>query len=346
MDTAILPGPSVAEASSPRLLFASYHCYDDPSSGAALATRDLLELLVRRGWKVRVLCGPQLDFDRPESPRQWLNDQQITYQQQGQGVAASQSFSTVHYCRNDVPVAAYLPSSPSLKTRATAEGNGFLALLDHALDEFRPDVLLTYGGSWVGTQIQLRARRDGAKVVFALHNFAYRDASLFSNTDAVLVPSRYAAGWYRDHVGIRCTAVPSPLSLSRVACEPDPGQRYVTFVNPQPTKGVLVFARIAQELKPKRRQTNSEGRGRQRGRRAPWPKTCVSSFLRDRTLRLRRRKASKSSVRPASEVGQKAVGAGCLRSDRQAGITGAMLGATLTNAPSGMCSSNVASLPP
>ena len=28
-----------------RLLFASTHCYLDPSSGAALATRELLELL-------------------------------------------------------------------------------------------------------------------------------------------------------------------------------------------------------------------------------------------------------------------------------------------------------------
>ncbi len=37
-----------------RLLFASYHCYFDPSSGAALSTRDLLELLARRGWSCRV----------------------------------------------------------------------------------------------------------------------------------------------------------------------------------------------------------------------------------------------------------------------------------------------------
>jgi hypothetical protein len=32
-----------------RLLFASYRCYVGPSSGAAIATRDLLELLAPRG---------------------------------------------------------------------------------------------------------------------------------------------------------------------------------------------------------------------------------------------------------------------------------------------------------
>jgi hypothetical protein len=39
----------VSHDRQPRLLFASYHCYVDPSSGAALATRDLLELLGPRG---------------------------------------------------------------------------------------------------------------------------------------------------------------------------------------------------------------------------------------------------------------------------------------------------------
>jgi hypothetical protein len=41
-----------------RLLFASIHSYLDPSSGAALATRELLEPLAGRGWDCRALtCG-------------------------------------------------------------------------------------------------------------------------------------------------------------------------------------------------------------------------------------------------------------------------------------------------
>ncbi len=35
---------------SNRLLFASIHSYLDPSSGAALCTRELLELLASHGW--------------------------------------------------------------------------------------------------------------------------------------------------------------------------------------------------------------------------------------------------------------------------------------------------------
>lgn len=241
----------MAQPLSSRLLFASYHSYTDPSSGAAIATRDLLELLAARRWDTRVLCGPAVDFERGESLLQLLSDQQIPYRV-GRGTAGSTQLITVHYRQNDVPVAAYLASPPAGGAPTHREGNVFLALLDQALDAFKPDVLLTYGGSWISPHVWARARRRGVKVVFALHNFAYRDKAFFSGIDAALVPSHFAANWYRQRVGIRCTAIPSPLNLSRVQCEPSAGPRYVAFVNPQPAKGVFVFTRIAQELSRRR----------------------------------------------------------------------------------------------
>ncbi len=45
-----------------RLLFASIHSYLDPSSGAALATRELLELLAARGWDCRAFTCGVLDY--------------------------------------------------------------------------------------------------------------------------------------------------------------------------------------------------------------------------------------------------------------------------------------------
>ena len=47
-----------------RLLFSSIHCYLDPSSGAALCTRELLELLAARGMDCRVLTTGVLDPER------------------------------------------------------------------------------------------------------------------------------------------------------------------------------------------------------------------------------------------------------------------------------------------
>ena len=47
-----------------RLPFSSIHCYLDPSSGAALCTRELLELLAARGMDCRVLTTGVLDPER------------------------------------------------------------------------------------------------------------------------------------------------------------------------------------------------------------------------------------------------------------------------------------------
>jgi hypothetical protein len=52
------------------VVFASPYCLIDYSSGAAVATRDLLQLLASHGWNVRVFCGGTLDFERGESLRQ------------------------------------------------------------------------------------------------------------------------------------------------------------------------------------------------------------------------------------------------------------------------------------
>ncbi len=48
-------------------------------------------------------------------------------------------------------------------------------------------------------------------------------------------------------VGIDGVAIPNPIRLGKVIAE-SPEPRYVTFINPQPEKGVTVFARIALEL--------------------------------------------------------------------------------------------------
>ncbi len=50
-----------------RLLFASIHSYLDPSSGAAMASREVLELLAARGWDCRALTCGVLDYQR-ETP--------------------------------------------------------------------------------------------------------------------------------------------------------------------------------------------------------------------------------------------------------------------------------------
>ena len=247
----------------PRLLFASYHCFLDPSSGAAIATRDLLELLAGGGWKVRVLCGPNLDFERRESLPQLLSDQGIRFEERPCNTGPV-PFSVLHFLQNGVPVTVFMPARPGRRTPFSQDGVTFLALFQGVLDEFQPNILLTYGGHWQATHVMARARGHGIPVVFALHNFEYRHARLFEQVNAVLVPSQFCAEHYRRTLGLKCIAIPSPLNWSRVRCDRDPAKQYVTFVNPQPNKGVFVFVRIAHELGTRRQDIPLlivEGRG-------------------------------------------------------------------------------------
>jgi glycosyltransferase involved in cell wall biosynthesis len=229
-----------------RLLFCSYHGYLDTSSGAALCTRDLFELLAARGWSCRVFCGPQTDFEQGKR----VADQFAAHGLQPDTVhalAGTLPVSLYQATLANVPIVIYdVPEAkPHEPTRE--EAAVFLALFERLLDRSPADVLLTYGGHGFQAELIARARRRGLRVVFAVHNFAYDDAALFRDVDAVLVPSQFAREHYGRTLGLECTAIPGPWQWRRVHCG-DVHGRYVTFVNPLPHKGVFVFARIADEL--------------------------------------------------------------------------------------------------
>ena len=247
-----------------RLLFASTHCLADPSSGAALATRDILELLAARGVDCRALCCGVLDYERPTAVGSVLD---------GLGAAARRAEASLPGGLT-VPVfdlqsggvrTTIVPTASSRAEHAPdlAESRAWLALAEQALERFRPQVLLTYGGHPAGLELMRRARLRGIATVFHLHNFGYADRSAFGDATVVLVPSEYARRHYARAVGQATTAIPYPLRADRVvASDPDP--TYVTFVNPQAAKGASVFARIALELQARRPEIPLlvvEGRG-------------------------------------------------------------------------------------
>jgi GT2 family glycosyltransferase/glycosyltransferase involved in cell wall biosynthesis len=241
------PATSSLSGGKPRLLFCSYHSYLDPSSGAALATRDLLELLTARGWPCQVFCGPHLDYEEGESFAQLLTDHLLPYEERP-GAAGPVPFTLYHFTQAGVPVTTYTgPLTRQHQEPTREEGYAFLALFEQMLDRFQPDLLLTYGGHWVNQAVLACARSRRLPVVFALHNFAYQDARLFRAVDAVFVPSQCAADHYRQSLGLTCTVLPGPWNWERAVCSQIEG-KYVTFINPQPHKGVFVFARIATEL--------------------------------------------------------------------------------------------------
>ena len=96
-------------------------------------------------------------------------------------------------------------------------------------------------------EILKRAKARGAATVFPLHNLRYHGLVTFTDVDAVLVASQFAASHYRSHLGLQSTVLPNLVDFPR-AFAVDRRPTYVIFVNPTDEKGVGVFARIADEL--------------------------------------------------------------------------------------------------
>src|SRR5208337_1431318 len=111
--------------------------------------------------------------------------------------------------------------------------------------------LLTYGGHPASLELMRRARQRGIAVVFHLHNFGYNDRRAFADVSAVIFPSEYSRRHHARLLGLDGPVIPDPIPLDRiVAADQEP--KYVTFINPQPSKGMAVFARIAVVLNERR----------------------------------------------------------------------------------------------
>lgn len=231
-----------------RILFASVHGYIDPSSGAATATRDLLELLVERGHDCRVLSTGVLDYRQETDLGDVLSAFGVPIRRARAALSRGGAAEVFDLELGGVRV-TLLPTTSSRIERSPDrdESRAFLDLADQVFERFRPEALLTYGGHSVSRALMAGAQGRGIPVVFHLHNFAYNDRRPFVDTSAVLVPSEYARRYYAERIGLQCTSIPLPLRSERVVAG-DPEPRYLTFVNPIPAKGVAVFARIAAEL--------------------------------------------------------------------------------------------------
>lgn len=238
-----------------RLLFISWHFYLDSTNGASISSRELLLELARRGWKVATLCGPAVDSRDGATVESILEKRGVKLRRRVSN-DDSPEFAAISFRDESIDSVAFCPKDGSqIPTRSV--GVAFLQTIDAFLARFKPDVVVTYGGYWLGGELLATCRRRGAKTVVMLQNFAYRDRNYFRDVDLVIVPSQYSADVYRDRLGLETFVAPPLIDRKRVAPDADDEandadeperQRRLLFVNPSYNKGVCLFARIAKEL--------------------------------------------------------------------------------------------------
>ncbi len=229
-----------------KILFASPHSIIDWSSGAAVATSDIVNLLGKSGFTCQAFCASKLDLPADTSFEQLLVNLRVpctiltgTYRGVHQRLLQAQVGA--------LPVTIFRTRSTSVADWDAIEPEAMIAAYVDILERTAPDMVLTYGGDPVAHAIIRLASERGIPVVFGLHNLAYDDPRAFDGVERVIVPSRFAANFYRETLGLACDVLPSAIDWNRVKVE-HPRPQYATFVNPQPAKGLNVFARIAHEV--------------------------------------------------------------------------------------------------
>jgi hypothetical protein len=150
-----------------------------------------------------------------------------------------------------IPVTMLQRSSRSGAEPTAAETDAHVHLVETTCRQVWPDILLVWGSDPLAGEVLSRARRLGIAAVLVLDDLRVRNPTVGAEADAVLVPWRFAADYYREALGLDCTVLPPPVDLDRVRAEQHE-PRYVTFVASSPGAGVYPFARIAAELTRRR----------------------------------------------------------------------------------------------
>lgn len=127
----------------------------------------------------------------------------------------------------------------------------FDVILGSILARFRPEVVLTMGANMHERQRQKRCREHGAAVVLGVRQHGYYDLRAFEHVDDALMPSDFLVSCYEKRIGYRGTAIPSPIEPQDVV-PPKHDPKFFTFVNPSLEKGVMLFARLVDEVSSRR----------------------------------------------------------------------------------------------
>jgi glycosyltransferase involved in cell wall biosynthesis len=237
--------------SYPKLLVVLPQLPQDPASGAARSTRTIAEMLGSAGFEVHVVATTATESADRFSALPFLAAMGIEANvQRSHGKARSRPEVTfdhrqVRYRLLDV-------GPRDMNGWQQIHSRQFDLMFDDELYTFRPDVLFGFGGHACDVQRYARAKRQGVKLVFALHNEGYlSSADFFAPMDAILTPSQHLTTRYRAQLAIDSTPLPIPIEPEDVLAE-DREPIFATMINPSREKGLMFAARLAEELSLRR----------------------------------------------------------------------------------------------
>lgn len=223
-----------------KVLWASYHCLLDRSSGAAMTAREQLLALQRRGHRCRVLGATTFDHPRGMSAiaPHWAG------LKQHEGKIAQ-------ITDGKMPFEMLVTAETSRARVTAAEEFVWHRRYVETLDTHRPDIVYFYGAYPADLLIADEARRRGIAVAYQLVSGNYRGSRWCRDVDVAITDSMATATLYEKRLGLQPAAVGTFIDPSGVVAQAQTRER-VLFVNPAFEKGGAVAARLAILLEKRR----------------------------------------------------------------------------------------------
>ena len=218
-----------------KILWYSIPSLLDTSSGAAISNKLILEKLVQRGFEVKVLNAMIAD-----DPKGFVAFEQNIKPQLPQNDGK-------HYYQFTIDGVEYI----TLKTHTTntdqitsAEQGALFNLFLQVLEQFDPDLMVGYSGDVFSCSLRHEAKARGVSVAYALCNGSHLNFA-FPDCDFVFTTSKATSDYYKERCGVDIKHVGIFIDPKKVIAVPESRQpKYVTLINPHPTKGVAVFAKL------------------------------------------------------------------------------------------------------
>ena len=242
-----------------RFLLVNNHCISDPTAGVTHSLRTIMEWLADAGHDCHILTTARFESRVTFTIGEHLATRGVDAALLGPGAAPHRSRGqrrmrdrpVVRYAVGDVPVTLIATRCNDETRPDRGEAAQYLRLVDGLLDDFQPDQMIACNGHSMILEAMARARGRGVTTAFAVRGYGYYTPRYFADVDHAFTCSQFLTDHYRDKVGLISTPLEPPLEWSSVLAARE-SRAFVTFVNPSPHKGLLLFARLADMLGSRR----------------------------------------------------------------------------------------------
>ena len=242
-----------------RFLFYSPHALADSSSGAARSVNALFSNLATLDHVVYAVTGSVVD-----SPNDLIARILEIPHKRSLKISEFDVFVPIRdICIQGVPQMVMTFRGNRIQDVSAVEDSLLLQLFLETFDQFRPDVLVSYGGFASNYVAGQHAMGRGCKSVLYGAAPYYERSEQFLYSDHVVAVSRALRGRLERVTSHPIAVIPPLIERPRVTAKKHTAE-FITFINPVPSKGLKLVAALAVESLRRQRPYKFlfvEGRG-------------------------------------------------------------------------------------